>query len=118
MAPDTHPDALENERQLLAREDIDYIHIPVDFDAPTANDFERFGDAMDSVDGKVIHVHCMANMRVSALLYRYRVERLGWHGPDAREEMEKLWKPGGVWAALIGDQEGARRSHLFAGRDY
>jgi hypothetical protein len=39
---------------------------------PTDTEFEQFKDAMAKLNGKKIWVHCAANMRVSAFIYRYR----------------------------------------------
>ena len=49
-----------------------YIHIPVDFQNPTDQDFEQFCTAMDDLKDVPVHVHCIANYRVSAFFYRYR----------------------------------------------
>ena len=80
-----------------------YIHIPVDFSQPTEADYARFAATMAELAGETIHVHCIANMRVSAFFYRWRREVLGLNEGEARAAMETIWKPDGVWAKLIGD---------------
>jgi hypothetical protein len=65
-----------------------------------------------------VHVHCILNARVSAFFYRYRRETLGMDAVEARAAMETVWKPGGVWAAFIGDEAAADAPHRYAGRDY
>lgn len=95
-----------------------YIHIPVAFDDPVEDDFEQFGDVMATLAGKTIHVHCIANLRVSAFLYRYRRDILNWNEALAREEMERIWRPGGVWARFIGDSANEASPHRYASRDY
>jgi len=55
---------------------------------------------------------------VSAFLYRYRREELGMAEHTARAEMERIWRPGGVWARFTGDEKAAQSPHLHAGRDY
>jgi uncharacterized protein (TIGR01244 family) len=55
-----------------------YIHIPVRFEGPTANDLQRFFDAMDACRDEKTWVHCAANVRVSIFIGLYRVLRLGW----------------------------------------
>jgi len=42
-------------------------------------------------------VHCIANYRVSAFFYRYR-RLLGVDETEARADMERIWRPEGVWA--------------------
>ena len=49
-----------------------YIHIRVDFQNPTDQDFSQFSSVMDRLKDVPVHVHCIANYRVSAFLYRYR----------------------------------------------
>ena len=95
------PNALPNEAELLDSFGLRYIHIPVDFAAPTEADFERFTDAIDSLGNAPVHVHCIANYRVSAFLYRYRRERLGWSEEQARPDLDALWQPEGTWADFI-----------------
>lgn len=113
-----HEKALPDEAASVAALGMDYIHIPVVFDAPTEADYVRFAETMKTLEGKTIHVHCIANMRVSAFLYRWRREALGMIEAEARSAMELIWKPGGVWAELIGDEDGVGRGHQVPGRHY
>ena len=48
-----------------------------------------------------VHVHCIANYRVSAFFYRYRRDVLGMDETQARSDMEQIWHPEGVWAAFV-----------------
>jgi hypothetical protein len=48
-----------------------------------------------------VHVHCIANARVSAFFYRYRRDVLGMDEAQARAEMKAVWHPEGVWVAFI-----------------
>jgi hypothetical protein len=38
-----------------------------------------------------MHVHCIANYRVSAYFYRYRRHVLGMDENQTRAEMEQIW---------------------------
>lgn len=107
----SHERALPDEAATVAQLGMDYIHIPVDFDAPTELDFARFCDAMARTGEQKVHVHCIVNARVSAFLYRYRRDILGLDEGWARAEMEKIWRPGGVWAAFIGDAASINLPH-------
>ena len=49
-----------------------------------------------------VHVHCIANYRVSAFFYRYRRDGLGTDEAQARADMEDVWHPEGVWATFVG----------------
>src|SRR4029079_7876592 len=52
---------------------MEYVHIPVQFNAPTAENLQAFIAAMNAHQGKVILVHCAANYRVTAFVGLYRV---------------------------------------------
>jgi protein tyrosine phosphatase (PTP) superfamily phosphohydrolase (DUF442 family) len=107
----THARALPDEAASVAALGMTYIHIPVAFEAPTEADFTRFCDAMATAGDARIHVHCIVNARVSAFLYRYRRDLLGMAEAEAREAMEAIWRPGGVWAAFIGDIDAVGLPH-------
>jgi hypothetical protein len=49
-----------------------------------------------------VHVHCIANYRVSAFFYRYRRDVLGMDEDRVRADMEQIWHPEGVWATFVG----------------
>jgi protein tyrosine phosphatase (PTP) superfamily phosphohydrolase (DUF442 family) len=112
----THEKALPDEAGSVRALGMAYVHIPVAFDNPTDADFAQFRATMQALEGRTVHVHCIANLRVSAFMYRYRREILP--EPEARAEMEHLWRPGGVWARFIGDEEGQSLPHRYAKRDY
>ena len=95
------PRALPDEAATLAALGLRYIHIPVEFSAPTEADFEAFATAMDGLGDAPVHVHCAANWRVSAFLYRYRVERLGWPEDEARPDLDAIWAPDPVWQNFL-----------------
>ncbi len=97
----THEKALPDEAASVARLGMTYIHIPVDFQNPTDQDFNEFCTVMDELKEVPVHVHCIANARVSAFLYRYRRDVLGMDEARARAEMEAVWKPNAVWARFI-----------------
>ena len=78
-----------------------YVHIPVQFGAPTTDDLVTFFEAMERNRGRRIWVHCAANMRVTAFLGLYHVLREGWEIDRAFELMEGVWRPNEVWSAFI-----------------
>lgn len=97
----THEKALPDEATSVGRLGMIYIHIPVDFQNPTEQDFQQFCTVMADLKDVPVHVHCIANYRVSAFFYRYRRDVLGWEDAKARAEMEAIWHPDGVWAAFV-----------------
>ncbi|MEE9432724.1 MAG: protein tyrosine phosphatase family protein [Sphingorhabdus sp.] len=99
-----HKFALPDEAEKVAALGMDYIHIPVDFAAPTNQDFVRFCAVVERLKGQPIHVHCIANYRVTAFLYLYRRDRLGDDEAAARAEMESIWQPTGVWVEFTANR--------------
>jgi len=100
----THEKALPDEAASLAALGVNYIHIPVDFQNPTEEDFAAFRAAFEEVGDGPVHVHCIANYRVAAFFYRYRLDVLDWDEAVARAEMETVWTPNAVWAAFIANR--------------
>jgi protein tyrosine phosphatase (PTP) superfamily phosphohydrolase (DUF442 family) len=85
---------------------VTYTHIPVDFQNPSEQDFQQFCAVMAELKNVPVHVHCIANYRVSAFFYRYRRDVFGWDDAKARAAMEDVWHPEGVWAAFIQQARG------------
>jgi protein tyrosine phosphatase (PTP) superfamily phosphohydrolase (DUF442 family) len=115
LALHTHERALPDETASVTSLGMHYVHIPVPFDAPADEHFARFREAMASIGSDTVHVHCIINARVSAFIYRYRRDVLGMDEDEARRAMEKIWRPGGVWAEFIGDAAAVGRPHRLAG---
>ena len=101
LALGTTPRDLSNEADLVTGQGMEYIHIPVIFDNPTDGDLTRFFDAMDENQDKKRFVHCIANMRVSAFVFLYRVLRQSMAPDEARAMMQKIWQPNPVWQQFI-----------------
>ena len=80
-----------------------YVHIPVDFAAPTRDDFDAFVAAMEANEGKQVHVHCAANYRVSAFYGLYAVAKGWWTADEAHAHMRDLWDPSEhpAWDAFL-----------------
>ena len=94
--------AVLDEQNILEGCGVRYIHMPVDFQNPTDEDFQAFVDIISEHDKNTLWVHCAANMRVSAFIYRYRCSVLGHDAEEAKSDMHKIWEPYGVWKDFIG----------------
>jgi protein tyrosine phosphatase (PTP) superfamily phosphohydrolase (DUF442 family) len=101
LATGTTPRDLPNEANVVQGLELAYIHIPVIWDTPTTADLARFFDAMDENQDKKRFVHCIANMRVSAFVFLYRVLRHGVPVEEARTTMNQIWQPNATWQAFI-----------------
>jgi uncharacterized protein (TIGR01244 family) len=97
----THPKALADEAASVAALGMTYVHIPVDFQNPTEQDFAAFSTAVAAATAAPLHVHCIANYRVSAFFYRYRRDVLGMDAARAQVDLDEVWKPDEVWTAFI-----------------
>lgn len=117
LALHSHEKALPDEAATVAALGMQYTHIPVAFDGPTEDNYQRFRTALSAASERPVHVHCIVNARVTAFLYRYQIEA-GVSEADARAMMNSIWRPGGVWAVFIGNTEAATEPHRFSGRDY
>ena len=104
LALPTSDNALANEGELVTRAGMTYVHIPVNFEAPRPEDFNRFAAVMDTLREERVFVHCAANMRVSAFVFLYRTLRSAQSRPDAEREMKRIWNPEGVWREFINER--------------
>lgn len=101
LAPHGAENAIKNEGELVEKLGMSYIHIPVQFDNPSEADYDAFCQALEEADSNKVFVHCAANMRVSAFLYRYRTQHLSIDPDLAKQDLDKVWKPFGVWADFV-----------------
>ncbi|MEE4190944.1 MAG: protein tyrosine phosphatase family protein [Halieaceae bacterium] len=108
LLPEDSPYAIAGERGIVTGQGIDYTYIPVDFAAPTAQDFEQFAAAMQAQGSRKLMVHCAANYRVSAFYAIYGVKYLGWSREQALDFIAATWdlseKP--VWDSFVADMLG------------
>ena len=112
LLPSSSEHAVPNEASIVTDQGIDYVHIPVDFDAPTHDDFDAFSAAMDEHEGQVVHVHCAANFRVSAFYGLYALSKGLCTVEEADALVQDLWNPADhpAWASFI-SVERARLAH-------
>lgn len=111
LALESHEDALPDEAASCAKLGMAYTNIPVVFSTPREEEFTDFSAVMTAIGEEPAHVHCMANFRVTAFLYRYWREVQGMDADVARAPMDTIWRPGGVWASFIGDAKSAALPH-------
>ena len=105
LLPHELENALKGEEALIGELGLNYIYIPVDFKNPLESDYQAFCLAVERSQTEKVWIHCAANMRVSAFMYRYRVEKLGADKDASRQDMEKIWTPYGVWKSFVWQDE-------------
>ena len=101
LALPTSLGALPNEREIVEKNGMAYIHIPVSWEEPDAEDLSRFFAVMDAHESQRVFVHCALNKRVSAFMYLYRVLRLQEPEALARKDLLKIWEPEPHWQRFI-----------------
>lgn len=97
----TSDHALADEDDIVRGLGLRYHHIPVVFEAPTLDDFDRFCAVMQDEDGHTMFIHCAANKRVSVFVYLWRVLKKGVPREVAERDLHAVWKPDAVWSAFM-----------------
>ncbi len=117
LALPTSSNALPGEAELITVHGINYIHIPVVWEAPQLGDLSTFFAILDALSGKKVWVHCAKNMRVSTFIYLYRKLRLDEPEEQATLPMKAVWIPNETWQKFIDHALTSRlaRSHLLNG---
>jgi len=93
--------SLPDEAGLVKSLGMEYVHIPVQFGAPTEEDLLAFFSAMEKYQGRKLFIHCAANKRVTAFFGLYRAMQLNWDVGKAFELMRDVWEPDPVWSTFI-----------------
>ena len=90
-----------DEAEILSANKVKYIHIPVNFNNPVKDDFLLFVKKLNENKDKKIWIHCAANMRVSAFVYKYRRDVLGLEDKQIIKDMELIWSPNRIWNTFL-----------------
>ena len=93
--------AFANEDVIVKKLGMEYVHIPVIWESPTAADFYAFADVMQRYPDKKSLLHCQVNYRASAFSFLYRVLYQGVPVDVAKADMNTVWQPDETWRELI-----------------
>lgn len=80
---------------------MDYLHIPVDWNAPQPRDFHAFADAMLREPERPTLLHCQVNARATAFSFLYRVIHQNVSVAEAKQDMNRVWQPNETWRDFI-----------------
>jgi protein tyrosine phosphatase (PTP) superfamily phosphohydrolase (DUF442 family) len=94
-------EAISNEDEIVKNLGMEYVHIPVVWDNPTAADFYAFADVMQRYPDKKSLLHCQVNFRASAFSFLYRVLYKDVDIATAKDDMNSVWQPNETWRELI-----------------
>lgn len=103
IAFSTDRNAIAGEDKLVRDLGMEYIHIPVVWDAPTVADYESFAAVMTRDADKKTLLHCQVNMRATVFALLYRVVEQGVPLAEAKADMNTVWEPNTTWRQLIFD---------------
>jgi protein tyrosine phosphatase (PTP) superfamily phosphohydrolase (DUF442 family) len=98
-----HEKSLPAEDRLVKDLGMDYLQVPVDWNAPARSDFYLFAGAMQKEPSKRTLVHCQVNYRASAFAFLYRVVYDRVPIAEAKRDMNRIWKPNETWRKLMFD---------------
>lgn len=101
LAPPSVPDALADESRLVGAQGIAFVNIPMDWNRPTAEDFETFTRVMQALAPRKVYVHCQMNFRASSMVFLHRVVTLKESPEKAWESVQRAWVPNATWKAYI-----------------
>jgi protein tyrosine phosphatase (PTP) superfamily phosphohydrolase (DUF442 family) len=93
LALPTSEHALPDEGAVVTGLGLNYVHIPVVWEAPRVDQFRTFARLMRQQEEEKTWVHCIANMRVSCFFYLYHTEFRGMAEDEARALMLRIWDP-------------------------
>lgn len=101
LAMPNSDDAIPDEGNIVTARKMNYMHIPVPFEAPTIDHLRTFLAVMEAFKTQKVWVHCVLNYRASAFLFQYM--RLSQSGSpeDASKVMLPSWEPNDVWTRFM-----------------
>ena len=101
LAFTNHQNALEHEDVIVKALDMAFIHIPVQWEAPTLADFDAFAAAMKVPTQQRTLLHCEVNFRASVFGFLYQVIYEAVPIDEAIAMMHAIWIPNEVWEDFI-----------------
>lgn len=106
LALATSDNAIADEAEVAQSLGMEYIHIPVVWDAPRPDNLQKFMDAMDTHADEKVFVHCAMNYRASAFVALWRVLRQGWEEAEAFTVQKTVWNLSEypVWEKFVREQ--------------
>ena len=104
--------SVADEEDILAAASVNYVNIPVDWNSPGADDFDRFRAALAASAPDRVLVHCQLNMRASAFTFLYQVIEEDADPDTAWTRVTNVWIPEGRWQRFI-DETLQRHGEAF-----
>jgi protein tyrosine phosphatase (PTP) superfamily phosphohydrolase (DUF442 family) len=116
LAPPGSSNALPGEAELVTRQGLAYVQIPVEWERPQTAEFVQFAGVLEAFSGRKVWVHCAKNMRASTFVYLYRKLVLGEDEAQASYPMRDVWTPNETWRAFTAQVGALHTSWPVRGR--
>lgn len=101
LAPSNVPDAVRDEAALLRAQGIEFVHIPIPFDAPDEQHLARLSEQLKRLAERKVLVHCQVNLRASTMVFLHRVTAERAEAAAAYEAVARVWSPDPVWKRFV-----------------
>lgn len=93
--------SFSGEDRIVRDAGMQFIQLPVNWMAPTQQDFDIFSAVMRQDKNLKTLVHCQINWRASSFVFLYRVIELSVPIDDAVVDLYKVWQPQTYWRDFI-----------------
>ena len=101
LAPYDSHGSFEEEADIVPELGMEYVHVPIVWDAPRDSDFETVARAMLADPDKKTLIHCQVNFRASSISFLYRVIHGRVPIAEAKEDLDSVWVPNDTWREYI-----------------
>ncbi|GLG81576.1 protein tyrosine phosphatase family protein [Acinetobacter calcoaceticus] len=102
LALSNAPNHIENEDRICLDLGLNYIHIPIDWETPSAEQCLLVLDLIDHlVQNEIVWIHCTKNDRSSCLMYVYRQFYMNMDMSTSQDLLHEIWEPNETWTGLI-----------------
>lgn len=96
-----HDTSLPNEDRITRGLGMQFLQVPVLWEAPTVGDFQTFAALMQEGADRRTLVHCQVNWRASSFSFLYRVIFNEVPMDDAVMDLASIWTPSDNWRGFI-----------------
>ena len=106
LLPDSYEHAVADEGRIVQEQGLDYVYIPVDFDAPTPRTSTRSSRRWSARSEQRVHVHSAANWRVSAFYSLYALRTGRCSEAEADQLVRDVWDPADfpAWTTFMAEE--------------
>lgn len=97
ISPVSARNALREEADLVEKQQMDYVHFPVDCSNLRPLHYTTFKGIMDGLENKKVFVHCGGNIKSSNLLHMYHVLEKGVNETESLQTLKRIQNPEEKW---------------------